>query len=924
MLLRLALVLAGALSAAGQETELVFLSGRGSDDPVLWEFYCTGGRKSGFWTTIPVPSNWELHGFGTYNYGHDPEKATEDGRYRRRFEAPSRWKGRNVVLVFDGAMTDTEVWVNGAPAGPKHQGGFYRFEYDITRLLKLGASNLLEVLVSKDSADESINAAERQADYWIFGGIYRPVALEVLPAEFVERAAIDAKADGSLRVDVFLGNAASADSVEARVLSPSGEPVGQAFRARVTSGQKEVALTASVARPLTWTAETPSLYKLSIALRTGNRTLHRVTPRFGFRTVAVRAGDGISVNGRRVRLKGVNRHSFWPDSGRATSAAISRADVQLIKDMNMNAVRTSHYPPDEHFLDLCDELGLYVLDELAGWQAAYATKAGQPLVREMVIRDVNHPSVILWTNGNEGGSNAELDGDFARYDPQRRAVLHPDKAAGGVNTKHYPSYGELEAALRGREISLPTEMLHALYDGGGGAGLEDYWSLMLRSPLSAGGVLWGFADEAVKRTDKGGLLDTDANHAPDGLLGPYREKEASFHSVREIWSPLVIPWPALPDAFDGKLPIENRYDFTDVSACRFEWSLVDFPRPFDEGTDGLVRAQGTARVPSIAPGTSGTLELEQPPGFRAHDALSLRATGPHGRTVQSWTWPLKRPAELVRELVSTHGGRVTATETVAGIALSAAGVEVFFDRASGKLARVRSRGRGISFANGPINVAKNASASLQSITHRPLGSSYVVEMSYAGNLRSTKWTMYGSGWLKLEYQYHLRDRDNLADHDFLGVTFSYPEEKLRGVRWLGRGPDRVWKNRLRGPLLGVWSKEMNDAATGASWTYPEFKGYHANLYWAVLQNEEQDFVVATETDDLYLRLYTPRFPPDAGLATAAFPSGDISFLHGIAAIGSKFQAASAMGAQGSRHRAFGDFSATLYFFFGSPQRPGAR
>ena len=153
--------------------------------------------------------------------------------------------------------------------------------------------------------------------------------------------------------------------------------------------------------------------------------MHRRQDRFGFRTFEVRPGDGLYLNGRRIVLKGVNRHSFWPDSGRCLNEAVHRGDIALIQDMNMNAVRMSHYPPDEQFLELCDELGLYVLDELAGWQKPYDTDVGRKLVEETVTRDVNHPSILFWDNGNEGGWNTALDGEFARWDPQGRPVLHP-------------------------------------------------------------------------------------------------------------------------------------------------------------------------------------------------------------------------------------------------------------------------------------------------------------------------------------------------------------------------------------------------------------------------------------------------------------------------------------------------------------------
>src|SRR6266699_935935 len=192
------------------QTEVRYLSGTGKDDAVMWDFFCTAGRGAGAWTKIPVPSNWEQQGFGGYNYGRDREGETnpiarEQGKYRLRFDVPAGWRGKVIRLVLDGAMTDTEVLVNGKSAGPVHQGSFYRFKYDITPLVRIGASNLLEVTVSKVSSNESVNNAERfKVDYWVFGGIFRPVYLEALPEKFIDWTAIDARADGSFSVDVHL------------------------------------------------------------------------------------------------------------------------------------------------------------------------------------------------------------------------------------------------------------------------------------------------------------------------------------------------------------------------------------------------------------------------------------------------------------------------------------------------------------------------------------------------------------------------------------------------------------------------------------------------------------------------------------------------------------------------------------------------
>ena len=518
-----------AARSATVETEGLYLSGTGADNTVAWEFFCTGGRNSGFWTTIPVPSCWELQGFGTYNYGHDANPGAEQGRYRHPFTVPADWQGRNVQLVFEGSMTDTDVKVNGVSTGPVHQGAFYQFRFDVGGLLHYGEgeSNLLEVTVSKRSSNSSINAAEREADYWIFGGIFRPVRLEARPVQSLQRVAIDARADGALAVIAHANGIGEALTVRAQVEDEEGLPVGPAFSAPIGAGAASVPLSAQIPGVTPWTMEAPALYHLVVELRRGGETLHRLRERFGFRTVEVRPGDGLYLNGVKIRVKGINRHVFHPDYGRTSSRALSEEAVGLIQGLNLNAVRMSHYPPDQHLLDVCDERGLLVIDELSGWQSpSYDTPTAHRLVQEMVERDVNHPGIILWANGNEGGWNTAVDGDFALYDPQARATIHPstnfggDLAQGGFDTTHYPAYSTLLGKLAGPNLYMPTEFLHGLYDGGHGAGLQDYWNAMRGSPRGVGGFLWVFADEGVRRTDQNGRIDTDGIHAPDGIVGP--------------------------------------------------------------------------------------------------------------------------------------------------------------------------------------------------------------------------------------------------------------------------------------------------------------------------------------------------------------------------------------------------------------------
>ncbi|MEJ7683618.1 MAG: hypothetical protein WKG06_38315 [Segetibacter sp.] len=223
-------------------------------------------------------------------------------------------------------------------------------------------------------------------------------------------------------------------------------------------------------------------------------------------------------------------------------------------------------------------LGLFVIDELTGWQyPPYDTPTGRKLVKELIVKDENHPCIVLWANGNEGGFNFDLLPDYPRHDIQQRPVIQPWMNINGMNTKHYIpwNYG-INTFFQGKDVFFPTEFLHGLYDGGHGAGLDDFWNLMMSNPLSAGGFLWDFCDQAAGRTDQNGRLDTKGNAAADGILGPYREKEGSFFTIKEIWSPVYFYKKAVTAAFNGTFQVENSYDFTNLNRCTFRWKLKKF------------------------------------------------------------------------------------------------------------------------------------------------------------------------------------------------------------------------------------------------------------------------------------------------------------------------------------------------------------
>lgn len=687
-------------------TETLMLSGDGPDDAVPWNFTIDSGRRAGERATILVPSNWQQQGFGTYGFGQtDAARTKGRARYSRRFTVPLAWKDRRVRLIFDGVMTDARVSVNGVVAGAVHQGGFYRFSYDISRLVQYGADNLVEVDVSEASANPDTERAERHGDYWNFGGIFRPVRLEATPSQAIEHSAIDAQASGEMTVNVTLAAPRTVTRLVGQVVDNAGRAVGAPFETSVPpGGAGRVRLATRIASPWLWTAETPTLYGLVLTLFEGERAVHRTRERFGFRTFEVRAGDGLYLNGQRVLLKGVNRHSFRPSTARTLSRRDNYDDVRLIRGMNMNAVRMSHYPPDEAFLQACDELGLYVLDELSGWQHAHDTDVGRRLVREMVERDVNHPSVVLWDNGNEGGFNRELDGDFALYDPQRRRVLHPWELHDGVDTRHYPDFADLSRRLAGPNLLMPTEFMHGLFDGGGGAGFEDYWTAIARSPRGAGGFVWVFADEGIARTDQDGAIDNFGTNAPDGLVDARHHREPSFFTIKDVLAPIQIDAPRLDGAFSGALAVDNHYDFTNLDAVDFRWRLVTFPTAAGRAASARTLQQGSARA-AVPPHGRGELRLALPGDWRIADALSLTASRGDDE-LWTWTWPVEHSAGQPAP-VKARRAAPTIVRDGEGWRLAVGDVSARFDGA-GLLAEMSRGGRRIAIANGPRLVAAAA------------------------------------------------------------------------------------------------------------------------------------------------------------------------------------------------------------------------
>lgn len=796
----------------------LYLSGAGADDTRTWDFYCSAGQNAGKWRKIQVPSCWELQGYGEYTYGRFYKKeglkpSSETGRYRTTFRIPKAWQDKHLRLTFEGSMTDTQVWIDGKQVGDVHQGGFTEFSYDITSFVTAGKTHRLEVLVSKESANKSVNSAERRADWWLFGGIYRPVYIDAMPKVHIDNLAIDARANGDLYVmthqlsDITL----TLDGKEIPF-----DPEANCFHCGNVS---------------TWDPEHPNLHTATFTLRSSG---HSITQRIGFRTIEFRKHDGIYLNGTKLIVKGTNRHCFHPETGRTTSKAISIEDARLIKQMNMNAVRC-HYPSDRHFLEVCDSVGLLYLDEFPGWQTRYDNETVQKLMPEFVMRDVNHPCVFLWSNGNEGGWNTTADPMFAQLDPQKRKVIHPWSDFEGLDTHHYPAYQTGAYRMHnGQNVFMPTEFLHSKYDKGGGAALEDMWNHWTASPLFAGGFIWAYMDEAVRRTDLGGMLDSDGGNGPDGVINAYRQPEGSFYTIREVWSPIYIDRLHVTPSFNGRVLVSNRYLFSNLSECSMAYRT--------KSADGKVIAEGTVNLPSINPGESGYATWNMPHDFFKADILELVAYNRNKEAVCEWSAPIHRAEEQCNIDLTT----ATPSEG--------------------------------------------------------LGEVIPVGMSKIDDLH---WYKLADGRLYLDAHILYNERTAaLTDESKwqVGISLRYPESEVDSVRWMGNGPYRVWRNRLKGQQFGTWSLAYNNTVTGHYNSiepplYPEFKGYRSNMRWMEIYHKgEKKFRVTSLTEGLYFRLFTPEEAVDetpgemGGMNEGSrkqertmvkFPAGDISFLLSI-------------------------------------------
>jgi beta-galactosidase len=888
------------------------------------DFFSLGFDDSG-WDLIPVPSNWEIQGYGVpiylnqpYEFEKNPPFIHHDynpvGSYRTTFLIPEEWEGREVFLHFGAVKSAMYVWINGQRVGYS-QGSKLPAEFNVTTHVRSG-ENLLAVEVYRWSDGSYLECQ----DFWRISGIERDVFLWAVPKlhvrDFFVRAGLDEEyRRGWLEVDVDLANhdprRVGRAALHAELLDPLTERV--LARDRIESGPVDsgeevtVSVRTDVGEVNPWTAETPDLYTLLLTLvdATGD-TLQVVAQQVGFREVEVRNGL-LRVNGVPITIKGVNRHEHDPYTGHVISEASMLEDIRLMKAANMNAVRTSHYPNDPRWYELADRFGLYVVDEAnieshgmhyhpdttlgnnPAWETAHLDR-----MRRMVERDKNHPSVIIWSMGNEAGNGVNFYKAYEwtkERDPTR--PVQYERALLEWNTDIYvPMYAGFEHLERyaesdpGRPLIL-CEYAHAM--GNSVGNFADYWEIIERHLSLQGGFIWDWVDQGLfKVTDAGDTIwayggdfgppgtPSDGNFVINGLVQPDRLPNPHYWEVKRVYQWVRMEPVGLAE---GRIRIGNAYDFRSLDGMEVRWRIME---------DGRPREEGSLPVPALGPGEAAEVvvpftRFDPVPGAEYHMDLGIytleaeprpRAIPPlnaaprpdsepllqagHEMAFQQFDLPFSAPTAPL------DSGLLPPLEVEADsrlIRVTGPEFTLELDRAFGRITSYRYRGVPLlrsgprpNFWRAPtdndyggnwqerLGVWRTAGPGMviRNTAHRSL-SPQAVEITVQGLLSyadsasyETVYTVLGNGEITVVSRLEPRG-DSLPRMPRFGMRFEMPRDFVH-LTWLGRGPEESYWDRKTAARVGLFRGLVSEQFH--PYIRPQETGNKTDVRWMALERDD--------------------------------------------------------------------------------------
>ncbi len=896
-------------------------------------FYQTDYDASG-WDEIPVPSNWQM--LGKYDQPHytnikhpfkaDPPHVPTDtnsvGSYRQMFDLMQSWQGKQIFLHFDGVQSAMYVWVNGQKVGYS-QDSMTPAEFDITTYVKPG-KNLLAVEVIRWSDGSYLE----DQDFWRMSGIFRDVYLMATPKvhirDYYFRTDLDDNyKDATARLNISLTNFGEENyqphTVAVFMLDAAGDtvltdqlqtddsiPVGQEMVMEVTY---------DVPNPKKWSAEQPNLYQLTLVLSdAAGKVTESISSPVGFREVEIKGGQ-LLVNGVPVYLKGVNRHEIDPEHGRVVSEETMIRDITLMKQHNINAVRTSHYPNDPKWYALTDRYGLYLIDEAnieshqlwnegvyltqqPDWKQAFVARGVA-----MAERDKNHPSIIIWSLGNETGDGENISAmadTIRRLDPTR--PIHYESRI--ENYGKMPSGFDIIANMYARtdqmiafheqDTTRPIilcEYAHAM--GNSLGNLQDYWDVIESHKRMQGGFIWDWVDQGLKKTTKNGTAywayggdfndyPNDGDFCINGMVFPDRTPQPELLEAKKVFQYVK----AEPQRQQIKLT--NKYHFTNLDQLTIDWQLIKDGKPIKKGSLGSV---------SIEPNKSKMVAMP----------VDQRMVNNQAEYFLNLSFKLKEPAlwadkgyevaweqiSLNRETLKTD--KLTLTMMAAldmedgndQVTIKGKDFALAFDKKAGTMRSLTFQGRELLTAGLQPGIWRAPTDNDDGGGERSFGyrwrqsgydsttfqvsnietqqlSPQVVQVKISGALEGRTpdatghildyqgiYTIYGSGDVVLSSRYEVAE--DVPPLPKIGMRLKLPQTTDQLI-WYGRGPQETYQDRYTGAAVGRYNGSVADQYT--PYVLPQENGNKTAVRWMTLTNQEGIGIFASDNFSENLNIST--------------------------------------------------------------------
>ncbi|MCC8360614.1 glycoside hydrolase family 2 TIM barrel-domain containing protein [Salinimicrobium sediminilitoris] len=855
------------------------------------------GLNSSDWKTIEVPGNWETQGFGfpiylDERYPFDntwpdvPQDYNPVGSYRKTFSVPKEWEDQRVVLHFAAAKA-LYVYLNGEFLGYA-EGSKTPSEFDLTGKLKDG-ENLLAIQMYRWT-DASYLESQ---DFLRMSGIEREVYLYAEPKIHISDLDIKAGLDNQYSSGIFKTDLSLKNSTPRRanldlklsLKDADGQEVFEEQRSLRLKAEEEseISFAAKLPEVAQWSAEIPNLYTLEVSLTSKKGNSSHLSKNIGFRSVEIK-GNQLLVNGKAIYVRGVDRHETDPHTGHVVSRESMEKDIRLMKQNNINAVRSSHYPNHPHWYDLTDKYGLYVIDEanieshpLAINEATQIGNEGSWIpahldrVKKMYYRDRNHPSIIIWSLGNEAGHGKVFEAtyDWLKAHDNRPVQYEPAGTADytDIFCPMYPSPQRLidYATSNPQKPAIMIEYAHAM--GNSVGNLQDYWDIIENYEVLQGGFIWDWVDQALEYKYPDGTpylaygydyhpdLPNDGNFLNNGLVDPYRNPHPHLMEVKKVYQPVNFEF----DSESGKLKMTNKNFFRSLNDYQLEWELLK---------NGVVAASGEEILVNIAPQNNTIFEPALPEVDYAEAEYILRFSLktakeepllPRGHEVAFEEFALNDPLFMSKEMtVDTSGEKTLKLEsTPDSFIITGEDIEFRIDSETGELQLWKFKREVMTeapirpqFWRAPTDndlgnkmhewaaIWKEATAkATATLTEKPKKSDNVVTFKVGYDLPKkvakveVQYTVSPDGVLKLDYKFEPLQED-LPNIPRLGMYLLLPN-KFSEMSWYGKGPEESYWDRKTGQKTGIFGGKIVDQFH--RYSRPQETGNKTEVRWMQVQ-----------------------------------------------------------------------------------------